>query len=498
MTYYEIFHETLASTSQQQIASAKASSWDSKHPPGAPYFLEYLPLIREQGGIAGFDPSLSYERFIPPSGPSGPVSEAESAYVRTLVEHAEQRGRIPILTDTRTLGRVAGLKAAAPGLHAILYRNLFRQWCSYTEQSTCGNPYFLDTITKIAELSRHDPVIRDLLRVFPVERPSATDMNTFYLFIFLHVHLYAHATAAADLVIDVDRLSGDAPYRAEIEETFDGQNIRVDFSNACPSTAYSLVTFPCRADMREQIQIISDAIIGKMPSERGRTFTAQAVADLMDEYERHEFYSKRLRSVLFSMQRDKDEAVAAAEEARRQGADLQSEHDRAGTERDSAADLQAECDRSGRAKDEALAAVESMRRQLADLQSERDRFGTEKDEALSAAREASHEAETLRSERDAAVRDRTSIESRHRRLDQDFASLAALRDQLTGERDAARAATQEAARERQRVESRYDALLHWSLAFHDSTAASASWRLTRPLRWVGIGRPKRPPKPDFL
>lgn len=453
IAYYEVFHELLASITQQQISSIRSDAWNSQHPPGAPYFLEFLPLIQEQGGVAGFDPNLGYGDFVPASGPSGPAADAQAAYVRTLVDHAEQRGRVPVLTDTRTLGRVAGLKAVAPGTHAVIYRNLLRQWCSYTDQATCGNAYFLDTIIKTARHSQHDPVIRDLLRMFPVEGASATDINTFYLFVFLHIHLYAHATASADFVIDVDRLANEAPYRAEIEEFFAEQNVRVDFPDASPSTAFSLVTFPCRREMLEQIQIISDAIIGKMPSERGRAFAGKVVTDLMDEHERHEFYSKRLRSVLLSTRRDRDQAVATAEGLRGQAADLQGERDRLGVERDTA-----------------VAAVETGRR----------------------------EADALRSEYDAILRDRLAIESEHRRLSQELASVSALCDRLTGERDAALAAWEDADRERLLITSRFDALLHWSVAFHDSTTASASWRLTWFLRWLGLGRPKRPPKPDFL
>ncbi|WP_187272428.1 hypothetical protein [Methylobacterium sp. WL9] len=465
-----------------------------------------MPLIQEQGGVADFDASLSYERFVPASGPSGPVSEVEATYVRTLVVHAEQRGRIPVLTETRSLGRVAGLKAAAPGLHAVLYRNLFRQWCSYSEQATCGNPFFLNTLTMSADLSRHDPVISDLLKMFPVESSSATDVNTFYLFVFLHIHLYANASAAADLVIDVDRLSGDSSYREEIEATFRAQDIRVDFSDARPSTAYSLVTFPCRRDMIEQIQIIGDAIIGKVPSEHGRAFATKVVAELIDEHERHEFYSRRLRSVLISTRLDRDGAVAAAEDLRRQAADLQRERDRCGSERDAAiaaaeddrrqiAELQGEHERFAHERDSAVA---EAHRATETLRTERDRLASTKDEALRAAEDIRREAAALRSERDAAIRDRAAREDEHRRLSRDLAALAALRDRLTGERDAARAAHEEVERERQLVASRYDALLHWSVAFHDSTAASASWRLTRLLRLVGLGRPKRPPKPDFL
>ncbi|WP_375465063.1 hypothetical protein [uncultured Methylobacterium sp.] len=92
-------------------------------------------------------------------------------------------------------------------------------------------------------------------------------------------------------------------------------------------------------------------------------------------------------------------------------------------------------------------------------------------------------------ERDAAAADRDAARS-------DVALAQGTQRLLEAERDAAHAGQAAAEHARERAESRYSAFLHWSVAFHDSTAASLSWKLTRPLRWLRIGRPKRPPMPD--
>ena len=93
------------------------------------YMLEYLPLIQDAGGVRLYDAAMAFERFVPADGPSGAISDAENAYIASLVEHAKSLSRTPVLTATRSLGRLAGMKAAFPGLHILLYRNLFHQWC---------------------------------------------------------------------------------------------------------------------------------------------------------------------------------------------------------------------------------------------------------------------------------------------------------------------------------------------------------------------------------
>ena len=182
--YCEVFHEILDDMSVSKINRVDSASWYSKHPEGAPYFLEYLPLIDERNRVVGFEPSLSYERFIPEHGPNGSISEIEVAYVRGLVEHAEARGQIPVLTATRSIGRLPGLKAVTQGLHVLLYRNIFQQWCSYTEQASRVGRYFLDRTIDIVRMSQHDPVMREISAMFPVKIACEKDRNTFCQFLF--------------------------------------------------------------------------------------------------------------------------------------------------------------------------------------------------------------------------------------------------------------------------------------------------------------------------
>ena len=178
------------------------------------------------GAVRGFDRRMAYELFIPKDGLAGSLSAAERAYVEGLIEYAYGRRKIPVLTDTRTLGRFAALADAFPGRHVLLVRNAFHQWGSYTEQWAHGNSYFLDMLFKTIQGSRHDPFVRLLSDWFADEDRSPNSAPTFQLFLLFHLYLYAHAFDAADLVVDVNKLAADPEHRAAIEQRL-SQYVRV-------------------------------------------------------------------------------------------------------------------------------------------------------------------------------------------------------------------------------------------------------------------------------
>ena len=298
VAYCEIFHEILNTLSLADVSALKPEGWHSKHPPGAPYFLEYVPMLREGGGVEHFDPSMTYERFIPAGGCSGDVSAMEAIYVRNLINHAECRAKVPVLTATRSLGRAAGLKRAVPGLHALIYRNLFQQWCSFTDQAFRGNPYFLDRIVDIMRLHRSDPGLGMLHQVFPVTKASAENANMFYTFTFLHLYLYTQAVGAMDLIIDVNRLETDLPYRKQIEDRVAAEGVTLDLSSTKNTIAYSVCELGSAADFSEKIGVIGNMIIDQAPDGAGREFGIKVMSDLMEEHARHDFQASALRSVM--------------------------------------------------------------------------------------------------------------------------------------------------------------------------------------------------------
>ncbi len=523
VAYCEIFHEGLDTFSRPDMVATGPDGWYSKHPPGAPYFLEFLPLAREGGGVQGFDPTMSYARFIPPEGCGGAISDAEAAYVAGLINHAENRGRIPVLTATRSLGRVRGLKAAFPGLHVLLYRNLFQQWCSFTDQACRGNSYFIQRMAEIVRLNQHDPALCALQEEFPVAIPSAEDANTFYSFVFLHLYLYAHAAGAADLVIDVNRLAADPTHRAEVERRIAAENVTVDLSGATDSVAYSVCRLGTRAGVVERLKVVGELLADSAPDEAGRAFGAKVLRELLEAYARHEFQAGALRSWLLGpdgpvarsdgLRAERDAALAARDAtclerdaARTERDAALAERDAVRQERDGAAaeraaalaardatrqerdETAAERDAACAERDAALTARDAIRQEREEVAAERDAVRAERDAALTAGDAARQERDEAASERDAALTARDAALTARNAVRQEC-------DQAAAERDAVRAECEAAVAERARIAADLASLQAWALADESAMLMSLSWRLTRPMRRLGFGRANRPARP---
>ena len=452
VAYYEIFHEILSTINKFGLLSIGPETWRSGHPPGAPYFLEFLPLIRYEGGVEGFDPGMSYRRFIPADGCGGGISATEAAYLGRLISHAEARGKIPVLTATRSLGRLRALKAALPGLHLLLYRNLFQQWCSITDQAFRGNPYFIHRISDIVRLSCHNSMINDLQQIFPIENLSVRDSNTFYTFIFLHLHLYVQTAGACDFIVDLNRLAIDSTHRDEVEKLIADQDIVVDLSGIKNSITYSLCRLGSAADVRERLKVMGDIVIDRAPDVAGRHFGVKVLSELLEEFDNHEFHTGVLRSRLFGPEglfTERDAALGERDAMRL-------ERDIAGAERDG---LRAE-------RDAALGERDAMRLERDIAGAERDGLRAERDAALGE-RDAMRlerdiagaERDGLRAERDAALGEHDAM-----RLERDIAGaerdgLRAERDAALGERDAMRLERDIAGAERDGLRAERDAAL---------------------------------------
>jgi tetratricopeptide (TPR) repeat protein len=409
ISYYEIFHESLNHIRKSELCATGPETWHSKHPSGAPYFLEFLPLLRGEGGIEGFDPGMSYERFIPEDGCGSRISGAEASYVTRLIGHAESRGRIPVLTATRSLGRLRGLKAALPGLHMLLYRNLFQQWCSITDQAFRGNPYFIHRIADIVRLSGHDPILNDLRQVFPIVDLSVKDANTFYTFVFLHLHIYVQAAGAADMIVDLNQLAANPIHRKEVEKCILDQDLKVDLSGVRNSIAYSVCELGSAADVGECLKVIGDMVIDRAPDEAGRSFGAKVLSELIEEYNRHEFQTHTLRSMLLgprglladseNLLRERDAAFAERDAMRVERDNIGAERDAALAERDA---IRVERDNIGAERDAALAERDAMR-------VERDNIGAERDAALAERDAMRVERDNIGAEGDAALAERDAM-----------------------------------------------------------------------------------------
>jgi hypothetical protein len=140
--FYEPFHEILATVTRSEALSLAPHSWNSRHPAAEAYLLEFIPLIRNTGGVRLFVPEISYRRFLPAGGPGRDLHPQEIKYLALLMRHANRLRRIPVFGFTRSLGRLAAITKQFPGIHIFQYRNLWAQWVSWIDYKQNNNYYF--------------------------------------------------------------------------------------------------------------------------------------------------------------------------------------------------------------------------------------------------------------------------------------------------------------------------------------------------------------------
>jgi len=277
LCFYEPFQERLADCTLHGCLTVGPDSWQSGHPPGPAYLLEFIPLLRRQGGIEGFDASMSFESFTPEGGMDGALSPQEAHYLSRLIELARSQGKQPVLSCTRSLGRAGAMKRGFGGLHILLWRNLHHQWLSYAHQQEIGNPYFMHSLCwtltnpRVVENQGCDPILR-LLFLYMVShcgnrtsdwvRPDDCD-HAYIAFMVLHLHLTMAGRQTADLVMEIDRLNrGDEDYRQGLEYRIaEMGGLPLDLNGARQTVQAPGIRLQNPDYVWEQIELLYSAII---------------------------------------------------------------------------------------------------------------------------------------------------------------------------------------------------------------------------------------------
>ncbi|TAK43822.1 MAG: hypothetical protein EPO27_14120 [Betaproteobacteria bacterium] len=243
VAFYEPFNEILASVTAERARTLSTLSWSgSNHPElDRPYFAEYGPLI-DVAGVRGYRESFALTNYFR----NDTDLEDQHDYLSGLLDHAASVGKVAVLGFVRSVGRVRWLRRRFDAVHILLIRDPVQQWASgHLQRIHHGNPYFhlmpymiLGQAPECAArvgaraIAQDEPLGQRFSRhldAFGADPPGES------LRVFLHYHLATHLAACdgCDLVVDIDLLSQDPVYRAQIETELDAlTDTRFDFSDA--------------------------------------------------------------------------------------------------------------------------------------------------------------------------------------------------------------------------------------------------------------------------
>src|SRR5579862_223292 len=153
LCFFEPFSFTLGAITRDKASWLGGDSWESRHAPTDPYYREYTPLIRANGGVELYDWAMTMQWFVPIGGLRGELRPIEKDYLLSLARLAEKAGKVPVFKEVWALGRAWPIKQALGGFHIFQYRNLWQQWLSHLfyKQVTGSRTFYCTILDMIFE-----------------------------------------------------------------------------------------------------------------------------------------------------------------------------------------------------------------------------------------------------------------------------------------------------------------------------------------------------------
>lgn len=466
MGFCEIFHEALATMKPEEVALHHPGAWRSNHPAGvAPYFAEFAPLMRPEGGVEGYDPAMAFDRFIPTDGLDGDIGADEAAYVERLINLAAAAGKRAAPSCTRMLGRVAGLKRRFGGAHIFLHRNLFQQWLSYCSLLENHNPYFANTLFYTLDRNRQDPFVAAVLESVNLQgiAPGAgigegelvCDEDAFAAFVALHLYLSAHAARTADVTVDANALARHPGYRRERQEQIAAvTGLSVDLSGARESVEYAEFFVSNPAALRDRLENLTRPILAG--DDDGAAFARQMLDDTLDELARHQLHSRAVRRLLAAARQERDEWRAATERVDAHAAAQKSHLEALLTRVD---ELQGDIDKRTAHSAALIGRIDALQGHIDSLQNHIQAQTAEKDLLSEQIAQLLRHAEAQQAHIAVLLPRVDQLQARIDELESEKAELQTRHDHLTAEHAA--------------VSAERNAMLE-----------STSWKVTAPIRWL--------------
>ncbi|HZU25821.1 MAG TPA: hypothetical protein VFA04_09875 [Bryobacteraceae bacterium] len=276
--YYEPLHHDLLSHTHEldRAALLRGMTRHMRHPDlSRPYFEEY-PVV-QNGGVPYYLKRFAHERYCLSEHDEDPELEQ---YFYNLCCFAYDQGRVPVFQPNRMLLRSRWFCAHFHALHVFVMRNYADVWRS---MRSFENQFFPSIILcTIAQNQRH-PLFRRLTARFPLPchrdesvlteyeyylREMLRDtVRAFACFYYFYVLTSLYNLACADVLVDIDAVSGDAAFRETVQRRFAGLTLPVSLDD-CRITHSSTQIPEDSEDLRGEMERIA---VDTLRSEAGLT-----------------------------------------------------------------------------------------------------------------------------------------------------------------------------------------------------------------------------------